>query len=239
LARILIFRPDFETATHYGAAWLGEIRRIAEDLGHTVVDLHGDDATPENFFDAMDNFKPDLVIAMGHGNPTTFTGQDAEIVMRACENDQVMMGSQGYFLSCLMGQELAPSMNEKDARAVAAYIAEFTWVIHPDYRDRPLEDPYAYPFMRAVVEPCGRLLAGASWREWYDAQIEMFNLGVREWFESEDPMAPQIVAALEHDRDSLIVYGETAIRPAVRFPPLVTSFMPIPIGITVISLFLP
>ena len=238
MARVLIFRPRFDTATLYGWAWLGEIRRIAEDLGHDVLDLEAENATPENFYDALENFRPEIVIAMSHGNPTTFTGQNARIVFRACENDQLMSGTQAYFLSCLVGQELLPSMNEKDARTVAGYIAEFTWVIHPDYADRPLEDPYAYPFMRAVVEPCGRLLAGASWREWYDTQVAIFNLGISEWFGSTDPHAPQIVAALEHDRDSLVVYGETMIRPAIRLPPLYTSLMPIPVGITVISLFL-
>jgi len=237
LARVLIFRPDFELASHYGWAWLGEVSRAAVNLGHDVLDLEAENATPENFFDAMENFRPDIVIAMGHGNPTTFTGQDARVVMTACENDQIMTGSQAFFLSCLMGQDLAPSMDEKDAVTVAGYIAEFVWVIHPDYTDRPLEDPYAYPFMRAVVEPCRRLLAGASWREFYDTQVAMFNLGVREWFESEDPNAPQIVAALEHDRDSLVVYGETMIRPAMRLPPLLTSFMPIPVGVTLISVF--
>jgi len=237
MAKVLIFRPDFELATHYGHSWLGEISRIATGLGHDVLDLEGDNATPENFFGAMENFRPDIVIAMGHGNPTTFTGQDARVVMSACENDEIMMGSQAFFLSCLMGQELAPSMDEKDARTVAAYIAEFTWVIHPDYTDMPLEDPRAYPFMRAIVESCRVLLAGGSWREFYDSQIELFNRGVREWFESMDPAAPQIVAALEHDRDSLVVYGETVVRPAVRFPPLYTSFMPIPVGLTFITLF--
>jgi len=239
LARVLIFRPNFDTATRYGHAWLGEVLRIAEGFGHEVLDLEGVDATPENFIDAMENFSPDIVIALGHGNATTFTGQNRRIVMRACENDDIMMGSQAYFLSCLMGQQLAPSMNEKDARAVAAYTAEYVWVIHPEYVERPLEDPRAYPFMRAIVESCRVLLAGGSWRDFYDTHTRLCNLGISEWFESEDPLAPQIVASLEHDRDSMTVYGEAAVRPAMRLPPIYTSFMPIPLGIIVISLFLP
>jgi len=202
------------------------------------LDLEAENATPENFYDALENFRPEIVIALGHGNPTTFTGQNRRVVFRACENDDLMMGTQAFFLSCLMGQELAPSMDVKDARAVAAYTAEYVWVIHPEYTDRPLEDPRAYPFMRSIVESCRVLLAGGSWRDFYDAHTRLCNLGISEWFGSDDPMAPQIVASLEHDRDSLTVYGETAIRPAMRLPPLYASFMPIPLGITVISLFL-
>lgn len=216
MARVLVFRSKWDTATLYGYAWLGEIARQAVALGHEVLDLEGDNATPENFMDAMNTFNPELVFAMGHGDPTRFSGQNGRIVLSACENDQVMVGRQAYFVSCLMGQSLAPSMVDKGARTVAAYIAEFTWMIHPDeyYRAHPLEDPYAYPFMRAVVEPSVHLLMGGSWREFYDLTVSLFNQGISEWFNSTDPYAPSIVAALKHDRDSLVVYGLTETRPA-------------------------
>ena len=216
MARVLVFRPLFDLATTYGNAWLGVIADRARALGHEVMDLSGEAATKEAFFSALETFRPEIVIACSHGSPTLFTSQGGEVALQACRNDDVMAGTQAYFVSCLVGQELLPSMNEKDARVVAGYTAEFVWVIHPGYSDRPLEDPYARPFMRAVVEPTAELLAGASWRQWYDRTVAMFNRGIAEWFGSEDPNAPQIVAALEHDRDSLVVYGEVEARPAAR-----------------------
>lgn len=166
-----------------------------------------------NLFNVLENFKPDLFFGCSHGSPTQFSGQNAQIVFTACENDERMSGSQAYFLSCLMGQTLAPSMNEKDAVTVAAYTSEFAWIINPDYTDRPLEDPYSYPFMRAIVEPSCRLLEGATWKQFYDLSVALFNEGVTEWFSSDDPSASQIVAALEHDRDCFVIYGETQIGP--------------------------
>jgi hypothetical protein len=216
LAKVLIFRPKFDLATSYGWAWLEQISRIAAGFGHSVLDLAGAEATKEALYDALQNFKPDLVIACSHGSPTQFTAQNEEIALTKCYNDQVMSGKQAYFVSCLVGQELLPSMVEKDAVTVGGYTSEFVWVVHSDYSDKPLEDPYAYPFMRAVIEPCRRLLGGASWREWYDYSIALFNKGVSEWFESTDPNAAQIVAGLEHDRDSLVVFGEKTIRAVPR-----------------------
>lgn len=203
-------------ATSYGFAWLGEVVKAAVGLGHTVLDLAGERATKEALLSALKDFNPDLVVACSHGSPTLFTAQGGEIAFAKCYNDEFMSGKQAYFVSCLVGQSLLPSMVEKDARTVAGYTSEFVWVINSKYKDKPLEDPYAYPFMRAVVEPCRRLLAGASWREWYDYTVSLFNKGVSEWFESADPNAPQIVASLEHDRDSLVVYGETEVKPAPR-----------------------
>jgi len=214
LARVLVFRPRFDLPTIYGNAWLGRIAEEARALGHTVLDLSENDATKDRFLEALTDFRPDLIFAMGHGSPELFSGQNREIVFRACENDDVLIGTQSYWVSCLMGQNLAPSIVDKGGRVAAAYIQEFIWVIHPGYDDRPLEDPYALPFMRAVVDPSIALLAGSTWRDFYNLTVRRFNEGVRAWFDSTDPNAPQIVAALEHDRDSLIVLGEVTLVPA-------------------------
>lgn len=217
MVRVLVFRPKFDLATSYGYVWLAEVAKIAAGLGHTVYDLSGEEATKEALLSALADYNPDLVIACSHGSPTLFSAQGGEIALTKCYNDEVMSKKQAYFVSCLVGQQLLPSMVEKDARTVAGYTSEFVWVVNSEYKDKPLEDPYAFPFMRAVVEPCRRLLAGASWREWYDYTVALFNRGVSEWFESADPNAAQIVAGLEHDRDSLVVYGETAVAPSPRF----------------------
>lgn len=149
------------------------------------------------------------------GNSTRFSGQDSQIVLTACTNDQIMSGSQSYMLSCLMGQTLAPSMESKGALAVAAYISEFTWCIDPMHSQDPypVGDTYAKPFMTAVVEACRLLLRGGSWKECYDLSIKLFNDGRDEWHDSPDPIASQIIICLEHDRDSLAIYGLQDISP--------------------------
>jgi len=129
MSKILYFTPAFDTATEYGRAWLLSSLEEAIQLGHQVLNLDREEATQENMFSALTDFQPELVISCSHGNATQFSGQNAQIVFTACVNDEAMSGTQSFFLSCLMGLELAPSMDQKDARTVAAFVSEFVWII--------------------------------------------------------------------------------------------------------------
>ena len=226
------------TATEYGSSWLAEIAEIARGLGHSVYELAREQATPENMYEALESFKPNIVIAMSHGNARQFSGQNARIVFTACQNDEKMSGTQSFYLSCLMGQELAPSMVSKSATSVAAFVTEFVWMIDPEYSSREdyINDPKAFPFRRAIRESCRAVLRGGSWQSFYDTFVRMCNLGVSEWWNSEDAAAPQIVAALEQDRDSLVVYGNKTISPSPSVT--ISAALPLGIALTLISVSL-
>jgi len=180
-------------------------------------------------YEALESFRPDIVIACSHGNANQFSGQNSRIVFTACQNDQKMTGTQSAFISCLMGQELAPSMVSKSATSVAAFVTEFVWMVDPEYSGKGdyLNDPKAFPFRRAIRESCRAVLRGGSWQSFYDTFVRMCNLGVSEWWSSEDSAAAQIVAALEQNRDSLVVYGNKTISPS----PSVTVSAALPLGV--------
>lgn len=218
--KVLVFSANFDLATAYGYTWMREIAVAAKTMGHEVYEIYGSQATQQGFFNAIQNYNPDLIFAMGHGDPDQFAGQNNEIVLTACQNDQVASGRQCMMLSCLMGQVLAPSMVSKTARTVSAYISEFVWIINPDYSGNMVEDPFAYPFRRAIVEPAKALLGGGGWPRWYRRTVELFNQGISEWFNVADPNAGDIVSALRHDRDSLIVLGEYRAEAALSAPAL-------------------
>ncbi len=230
MARVLTFRPNFDLATKYGNAWIGQITENARRLGHDVLDLAVYDATQEKFMDAMAEFQPEFIFAMGHGNANHFSGQDVEIVLTGCTNDQVLAGTQSMFLSCLMGQELAPSINSKGGRAIAAYNEEFVWVVHPDYDNDVLNDPYAEAYKRAVVNPSVEILKGASWTQFYNLTVGYYNQGIDQWWESNDPNASEIVRALTQDRDSLLILGESA-------PTISPVGLSTPIGVAIPAIF--
>lgn len=236
--RVLVFRPAYDQATLYGHAWLGEIVDAAIRAGHEVMDLEGINANQERFLAALKDFAPDLVFAVGHGRASTFSGQNDEPVFQACSTDRAMSGYQGVFISCLMGTTLAPSMNMKGAEAVAAYTNEFIWMVHPDpyYGTHILEDPYADPVRRTVVDPAVMLLNGASWREWYEASIALNNQGIRSCRVSDPFVCAQIRAALEQNRDSLVVYGKEGSFVDVDETPMIIS-AGIGVGLTLLALF--
>jgi len=238
LAKILFFRPNFDTSTLYGHAWLGESLKLALNLGHEVVDLEGENATETRFFEEMGSFQPDFVAAVGHGSASVFSGQDAETVLQACTNDQVMAGKEAYFLSCLMGQRLIPSMISKGAYTVAGYTTEFTWSIDDRYLNRPLEDPRAYPFMAAFMEGLRVLLEGGTWSRFYDATVNMFNAGIAEWTLSTDLEAVDVVAGLKQDRNSLIVLGEGQVSPQVFVDPVSIPSLALPVALFLLTIVL-
>lgn len=232
-----MFRPNFDTATAYGYVWLGEIAEIAKSLGHDVLDLSGDQCTPQAFYDAMNNFKPELVICVGHGNANNYSGQDRDLILTGCTNDQVMAGSQSFMVSCLMGQELAPSMVKKGAVTVLAFTSEFVWLINPDYANDIANDPYAKYFKEAIVEQCRSLLSGATWQQIYDLGVSIYNKGIAYWFNSSDFSAGEIVSALTQDRDSMIILGEKTIGPSgIMVSAGLQSLISIPVGLLLIGL---
>lgn len=238
MARVLFWRPLFDIPTTYGYVWIGSILDRARAMGHSCLDLDKEKATRTNLESAITEFKPELFFGCSHGSTNAFSGQNKEIVLTACLDDEIMAGTQDYFVSCLMGAILGPDLVEKGALAVAAYTQEFVWLIHPDYQDNPLADPYAQAFKDAVVNPSIDLLAGAiNWIPgFYNRSVEWFNRGVSEWFESTDPNAGQIVASLEHDRDSLIVLGEPTEIPPVTPPTKLTALKvaPFALGLTLL-----
>ena len=236
MAKVLVFRPSFDLATKYGNSWLGEIGDIAKNIGHNVLDITGAECTPQAFYDAMNNFQPDLIITVGHGNENNFSCQDRELVLTGCTNDQIMAGKQGFYLSCLVGQELLPSMVKKGAVSVLGFTSEFVWLINPDYLDNIPNDPYAKSFKDAVVESCRKLLSGSTWQQVYEGGVALFDKGIANWFESEDPMAGEIVAALTQDRDSMVVYGEKFIGPSGQVLGDVGGLISIPIGLLLLAL---
>lgn len=212
-----MFRPNYESATAYGSAWLGEIARLAQEMGHAVIDIEGIYATPEAFYQALTQYRPDFVVAMGHGAPNAFGGQNGQIVLQGCTNDQMMAGTQAYFVSCLMAQKLVPSMVSKGAYGVAGYSADFVWNMASGYLENPLDDPKAYPFMRALVDGTRVILehlrtspniSPEAWRRFYLTTVDLFNQGIQEWRLSPSPDAIDIVNGLEQDKNSLVILGE-------------------------------
>jgi hypothetical protein len=80
------------------------------------------------------------------------------------------------------------------------------------------------------------VLSGGSWQSFYDTFVRLCNLGISEWWNSEDAAASQIVAALEQDRDSLCVFGNRDIRPLPSIT--VSAALPLGVALALISISL-
>ena len=220
------FRPDFDLATHYMNAWLGQSINDARGEGYTVVDNSGPYATPYNFFDTLEKYNPDVIIADGHGDPNSLTGQSLQEVLRTCTNNQVLSGKTFCAVSCLTGQILGPDSRNKTARHYIGWVNEFTWVVSPPYD--PLTDPVAFSFkevIRSLVRNTCRLnLDKISLRQLYDGVMTEFQKH-EDYYSSppgsDDPYATDILISLRHDKKGLITLGEGGVVYAAPATPII------------------
>lgn len=226
MPNVLFFRPDFELATEYLYTWFGLGIEKAEAMGFRVVDIGGAAATLENLLDALSKYKFSALFLGGHGNATTFTGQDYQEILKACINDEVVSGNLTYLCSCYTGLELGPSMFGKNAEAYIGYDRDFRFII--DTSLSPLEDSLfstAQPFQEIVVEVMVRLLRGQSIQDVWSGGVAKCDEWIAKLYDRPEYKWSQVISFLRHNRDGLICLGERVTPPVPPAPPI-ASYLP-------------
>lgn len=225
------FRPNFDLATQYMHYWLGLAMGDVASQGFSVIDSSGPYATSYSFFDTLQKYNPDIIIADGHGDPSTLTGQGLEEVLKACLNNEVLSGKVMCAVSCLTGQNLGPDSRNKNAKAYMGFVNEFSWVVSPPFD--PGVDPVAYPFQEII-----RKLASLSCqyeteliglKQVYDGVVAEFERWEKYYSVppgSEDPYASDILLSLRHDKTGLLTIGKEEryiLAPVIPVAPLVIT----------------
>ena len=210
------FRPSFDLPTRFMNFWLGLAKQDVAGLGFQVLDSSGEYATSYSFFDTMQTYNPDIVIADGHGDSNSLTGQGLQEVLRACTNNEVLSGKVMCAVSCLTGQGLGPDSRNKNATAYVGWVNEFTWVVSPE--GDPANDPVAYCFqqiIRKMVSLCCQYQQQQiSLRNLYDGVVAEFDYWIGYYSVppgSNDPYASDILLSLRHDKTGMVTLGKEAI----------------------------
>lgn len=146
----------------------------------------------------------------GHGNATTYTAQREEVVLKACENDEIMSGTLSHFISCSVGVELLPSIVQKGGVGTVGYMVDFTFMVDTSYSME--EDPYAEPFKDVTVTIITKMLQGATLQQVWQAGIDKCNEWIARLRDRPEIDWAEVIASLEHDRDGLIVFGDKNAR---------------------------
>jgi len=219
---VLFVRPDWDDlAMRYASYWLSLGIQEAVKRGYEVIDLYGADATKEKIIETIETYKPEVCILAGHGNPTTYTAQELEVVFQACSGDEVMVGTISHFLSCSCGQLLLPSMIEKGAVATIGYQEDFQFIVNTEYSVE--DDPYAEPFRDVTVTIISAVLDGKTLKEVWDAGIAKCNEWIQKLWDKTGTDWAEVIACLEHDRDCMIALGE---KEAYVLPPVTMAISP-------------
>jgi len=211
MATILVSRPDFEAATRWGQYWFNEnVVKPAKEKGFNVIDLYKDQAKREIFHQKIDEENPTYISGVGHGNETTFTGQNYSVLLKKddAETEKRVKGRHFHLLSCQTGAQLGPWMIEKGAVAYHGYKVTYYFIISS------FPNKYATPFFDSDTTIDRTLIEGKTHKEAKEACIAKYN----EYIESEE--TPEICKRyLKWDLDGYVFYGDENSRIVAPPPP--------------------
>lgn len=199
-ATILVSRPSFETATKYGHYWFGQlVVEPAQQAGLNVIDLEKDKAVRAEFFNAIDEHNPIYITGVGHGNETTFTGQNYSVLLKVDDQETIKRVPNRHFhlLSCRTGAQLGPWLVDNGAVAYHGYKVTYYFIIST------FPNTYAKPFFDSDTTIDRVLFEGKTHKEAKQACIAKYNQYI------EDPNTPEICKRyLKWDLDGYVFYGD-------------------------------
>uniref|UniRef100_A0A6M3J6K2 Uncharacterized protein n=1 Tax=viral metagenome TaxID=1070528 RepID=A0A6M3J6K2_9ZZZZ len=230
--RVLFSVSNHDLVSWYMSAHAQLLIDYAVEQGHEVSILYNDD--PQNparllQFEAELQKKPDLLIGLGHGSKSSFTGQDLEVLLKMNVNDDLLSGVKSYLYSCLTAQELGPSAVDKTCPLYIGYTSDWTFIYNPQYEDRPLDDPWAKAFFDCGLAPGYGLLAGQAPKDIYEATLARYDYWYDYWTKENSPMADDILTWLNWDKQAFTVLTADGIYAGA----------PSPLGIDVQQLLIP
>jgi len=203
----LIFRTNHDLPTQYLYAYIGKAIQYIGDR----IELNGKDANRENFENTIKNYPINVFIGGGHGDYDRFAGWENQIVLRACDNDNLLSDKIVYLISCRCARELGGSSVKKNAKVFIGYLEDFVFAIDDRYIDMPLNDPVAKSFFDPAIEVINTIARGESVDMAYYNSQQKFNEQIKYWYSKNVPEAPYIISLLMHDRDYQTIIGETSV----------------------------
>lgn len=195
--------PDFEESVRYASKSVLDV--LGRVRGWDITLLLGDEANRESLLQVIHDKDPKLIILVGHGTEGEVTGQDYEPIYWACSNGSVK-NRIIYALSCRCGAVLGHDLvEEKGAESFIGFNDYFIFASagEPD----PIADPVAQYFFRPTAKLLESLMTGKTAGEAVKEAREEYRRVLTELARLGADWAPQLMALVIHDRDSLVLIG--------------------------------
>jgi len=205
LVKALILAPRFDVATASWHPWL--IQYLAPQLqarGVDAVILEKNDVVREKVWEVLSRDQEiKIILGVGHGSETTFTGQNLNEIFVACRYPPELIASRNFApVSCLVGRKLLPDMVQKGLGAGLGETVEYVFYIQP-FVD-PLSDWVLALFTKSEFTYALRLAEGYRSAEAHAEMIRAYYNAARR-VEDKDP---EIAYALEYDADNRVHFGD-------------------------------
>lgn len=146
---ILITRPDHDLITTYLFHWSSFVIKEEHRKGIKVLDLRGNKADGKRFSSYITKHEPILVFFNGHGNADAITGYDNEPLIKAGNNEKLLVEKIVYARSCDAASNLGQLCIDNGTLAFIGYRKKFAIGYSPSKTTTPINDPVA----RLFIEP--------------------------------------------------------------------------------------
>ncbi|MBI2550769.1 hypothetical protein HYV73_00280 [Candidatus Uhrbacteria bacterium] len=206
---MLVTRPDYDPATRYLSAWSSILMEEAERRKLRVIDLPGEKARKADLVGRINKLKPDLLVLNGHGSDECIAGQDAEVLVKAKDNAVLLKGKVTYAVSCNSAAVLGEEVGTYSDTAYIGFENEFAIIQSQDHASRPLDDPFAKPFMEFSNQVVTGLLKGHKTAECVSRAKETGKAKINALLTSDsDPDKQAIARYLWWDIQGLVCKGD-------------------------------
>jgi len=182
--------------------------------GFNTIDLSWTQAERVNVESTVPIVQPFLIHGFGHGNVNIYTGNSETAIFHTSFDLTYLAGSVIYLLSCLTANELGPYLITQGVLGYGGFLIAWTWMCDGPVSGDPYEDIYAHGFYESSNEFFISLLDIETLQQAYDRSVAKYNDWIDYWSNegSGDPYASQAIGWLIHDRDGLVLYGDTSVK---------------------------
>lgn len=112
----------------------------------------------------------DVIIGVGHGSPSEFTGHNNQVLMNVSSipnvKDKVVI-----LVSCETAQQLGPALVNSGASSYIGFNKDLVWVCDAEKTSTPWTDKLALPVMGPITDCINTVLNGKTSGEAFDVLI--------------------------------------------------------------------
>lgn len=194
--------PEYDEVTRYGFAF--RVRRyVAPYLKQkftNVIQLLKNGANRARFRQACSDMRVTFLTGLGHGNATTYTGQNDEVLWQVSSyNPSEAAGKKIHLLSCSTAKQLGSDLVRNKAIVYFGYSESFVFVMSRQRYDDPLRDDRADAFFKCDSEIDRQIADGSPPSNVYQAAYNLYTAKIDEWAEKDSEVASWLL----HNRDAL------------------------------------
>lgn len=222
LDNTFLFCEPMKHSLDYGSVVLHQIVEANKRAGQTIVELIGEEASPEKALEKLNTLNPILFSLIGHGSESVTSLECTAVLVNTSSDLSVFKDRIISLTSCLTAQLLGPAIIDAGAVTYTGYKTEF-WFFNgdPAGTTRAVQSPFLTEFQFVAS-----LLQGKSTSEARSDQLAKYDEEIAYWTTGDgknDPYGMKLARILEMNKANSVFLGEGYITPSPSSGAVITA----------------